>query len=128
MVVLAVVALGATLGAGDATGAARAKSSKWGAASAKRFTASGVMTGVLGGSVVIGERTVEIPDNARIMAVDGRVIEPGMSIPTSGVQVMGVVKKNKLIATMVLVSEPRSSADYSEETLPNVEADANRAR
>jgi hypothetical protein len=86
------------------------------------------MTGVLGGSVVIGERTVEIPDNARIMAVDGRVIEPGMSIPTSGVQVMGVVKKNKLIATMVLVSEPRSSADYSEETLPNVEADANRAR
>jgi hypothetical protein len=127
VVLLAVFAVGMTLGITDATGDQRSAGKPAGKG-LKRFSVCGVYGGALSGSVLIGEYTVEIPRSARIARVGGGTLQPGAVVPRSGLLVTGVIKKKKFIATSVLVSDPESSADFSETTLPNVEADPKRAR
>jgi hypothetical protein len=42
--------------------------------------------------------------------------------------VSGQVRDGKLVAGLIVVGEPTSSEDFSEETLPDVLADPDRAR
>jgi len=98
------------------------------AAKAARFTAAGVYSGPLSGSVLIGTETVEIGKGTRISQVGAGPLEVGAVVRSSGVYVSGVVRKGKMVARTVLVSEPESSQDFSETTLANAEGGPNRAQ
>jgi hypothetical protein len=98
------------------------------AAQAARFSVAGVYSGPLSGSVLLGTQTVEIGKTARIYRIGSGRLDEGAVVTSVGVYASGVVRKGKMIATSVIVSEPESSADFSETTLASPEADPNRAR
>ncbi len=122
------VAIFAALVGGLVFGLSHAEVGKGRAAKATKFTASGVYSGSLSGSVLIGTETVEIGKGAKIYRIGTGQLEEGAVVTAAGVYVAGVVRKGKRVASTVIVSEPESSQDFSETTLPNAEADPNRAR
>ncbi len=95
---------------------------------ATKFSVSGVYSGALSGSVLLGTESVEIADGVRPYQVGTGFLDEGAVVTSAGVYASGVVRRGKMFATSVIVSETESSQDYSETTLPDVEADPSRAR
>lgn len=93
------------------------------------FEASGVYTGMLSGEVEIGGKKVVIPAGVAVYHVsEGRLRGRTAAVAASYVHVSGLIKQDQNIATLIIVSESASRADYSNETQPNVVAAPNRAR
>jgi hypothetical protein len=122
IVAFAAVALGhARADAGQAQGMAVGK--KGNAASA-----SGVYSGPLSGTIVLGSEMVVVPKKVAIVDLKGKRMAPGSSVSGRSLWVSGQVRDGKLVAGLIVVGEPTSSEDFSEETLPDVLADPDRAR
>ena len=92
------------------------------------FTASGGYSGTLSGTIMVGGELIVVPKKVTIMGASSGAVEPGSSVTARSLYVSGYVKDGKRVAAFIVVLGPVSDKDFSETTLPNAEADPNRAR
>jgi hypothetical protein len=85
------------------------------------FAVTGVFTGLLSEEVIINGQSIFISPKATFHRVGQGVVDSGASVRNTAVFLGGIVRGDQLVATMVLIGEPTSTADFSAETLPNAE-------
>jgi hypothetical protein len=119
---VAVLALAQTpAGAGNEQSRARTKN-------VPGFHVAGVYSGALSGKILVGGEMVVVPKKVTIVDTNGRTLKPGTSVSGRGLYISGRVQDGDMVAGFIVVSDPNSAKDFSQETLPNTEADPERAR
>ena len=83
------------------------------------FTVTGLFSGVMSGTVLIGDDSVEITPLTKIWSIGGGEMNLGDEVRGSSVIAAGYRRGDKMMATFVVVSKPNSGLDFSETTLPN---------
>jgi hypothetical protein len=92
------------------------------------FNVAGTYSGALSGTILVGGEMVVIPKKVTIIDTNGRTLKPGTSVSGRGLYVSGRMQDGDRVAGFIVVSDPSSKSDFSQQTLPNMEADPNRAR
>ncbi|MDH4036814.1 MAG: hypothetical protein OEX18_13585 [Candidatus Krumholzibacteria bacterium] len=89
---------------------------------------SGTYSGSLSGTIFVGSHQVVIPKKVTIYDTRRGMLEPGSSVSGRSLNVSGRMSDGKLIAGLIVVSDGPGKKDFSQETLPDVEANPNRAQ
>jgi hypothetical protein len=89
---------------------------------------SGAYSGALDGTIAVGGEMVVVPKDVTIVDLHGNRIKPGSIVSNRPLYVSGRVRDGKLVAAFIFMADQDSKADFSQETLPNVESDPERAR
>lgn len=125
---IAVVAAFATAALAQAPADAGRNGESSMARKAPAVSVSGEYSGGLTGTILLGGETVVVPKNTLIIDPNGRKLERGASVTGRLVRASGHVREGKFVAILISVGDPVSKQDFSEVTLPDVEADPDRAR
>lgn len=119
-VALAAAAVGISA-AGEEQGLSRGKGMP---TKAVTFTTIGMFSGTLSDEIVVNGQSIYITNKTSIHRVGEGPVDVGEGVSKSSVMVSGVMKGKKAMATLILVSEPESSADFSQDTVAGNDAEA----
>jgi hypothetical protein len=119
-----IVLLSAALAVGvvGITGEQAVSKSKGAPVKAVPFTMTTVYSGPLSGEIVVDGQSVFINDKTSFHKVGVGPVDSGQSVNSTAIFIGGVMKGKKAIATMVLIGEPESSADFSAATVDGSES------
>ena len=81
------------------------------------FTTIGMFSGTMSDEIVLNGQSIYITNKTSIHRVGEGPVDVGEGVSKSSVIVSGVMKGKKAMATLILISEPESSADFSETTV-----------
>ncbi len=81
------------------------------------FSATTVFSGTLTGEIVVDGQSVFINDQTTFHKVGVGPVESGQSVRNTPILIGGVMKGKKAIATMILIGEPETGADFSQDTV-----------
>jgi len=92
------------------------------------FSVSGVYTGSLSGEIMVNGQSVCINDKTWFQKVGEGPVTPGTSVSKTAVAIGGVMKGKKAIATLVIIGEQESSADFTQSTIDGAERDPSQSK
>ncbi len=92
------------------------------------FSVMGIYSGMLSGEIVVDGQSVFITDKTTFHKVESGPVEGGLSVTKAPIVVTGVMKGKKAMATMIVIGERESSADYSQTTVEGASRDPKAAK